>query len=543
MRLAIDKSFPRAASGVVKNMKLDMTDQEICERYCSSALTVLDADLLGIDEERVKHLRRDVRRVVFNLGFRRSSSIERELNVILSARAGDAVGVGEVATNKPPRRQRIRRKRLLNDDFIMSTEEVNLSLPSTAKTLSEMVCVAGKVPSELSDLEDEVAFLVEESLILLPDKMLASTPDNIPQKTITSVVSAGLSTQHDDDINWNYVCTNASEQLKQFLGKVGIKRKRRPIQRIIRYHDVEVRIAFERRRVTICELLVLDGYRREHTTANLPSNDLLEQVGLLNVMKVRLKYRLRSCGSSQRIASKKDLRLACNIRIKRQRIQAKKTPSIALDFTKVDPERYSVLDATEHELAFLREEFEMEHEHSCFDWDYIEKGSSRGLKQIMGEKEVTPLSKYPSVAGVSKLKKLVRLDSGEVTQAFAALRRDIRYALVVGFKRDLRRSYLPDLPPAPFNYVSRGKDVIDVQQPRRIAGTITSWSTNSTNLLCGEWKVEEEWSFAYGLLGERNNGKLCSICNSDDDIVNHQKDTETLRKNTAVMLPKMIKAT
>jgi hypothetical protein len=482
-------------------MKVDMTDQEIRERYCrEDCVAVVDADLLeSLDKERIRHLREDVQRVVFHLGFRRSSSIERELNVILSARVSDTLG--EVA-NKPPRRQRIRRKRLINDNFIMTTDEVNLSLRSTTKTVDEMVCIAVDVPMELSALEDEVAFLVEESLMLLPDHMLASSADNTSQKTIiTSIVSAGLSTQHDDDINWNYVYANASEELKKVLYRVGIKR--RPLQRIIRYHELEVRVAFEKRRVQICELLVLDGYRREQTSANLPSNDLLEHVGLLNVMKVRLKYRLRSCGASQHVASKKDLRTACTTRNKKQRTCHKKK-GVEIDFTKVDPNRYSALNSTEREMAFLREEFQMEYEHSCFDWDYIEKRSSHQLRQIMAENKVVPLIANPSVAGVSKLKKLVRLEDSEVKLAFTELRRDIQYNILVGFKRDMRRS-LPYLPPAPpvVNYTSRGKHVIDVEYPRRYDCGITDVWPN--DLLRGEWKVVGKEGF--GLLEETNNDK------------------------------------
>ncbi len=470
-------------------MKVDMTDQEIREKYCrEDCVSVVNADLLHlVDKEKIRHLRGDVQRVVFNLGFRRSSSIERELNVFLSERVVDAVG--EVATNKPPRRQRIRRKRLLNDDLILTADEVNQSVRTTAKTLDEIISIARNVPSELSDLEDEVAFLIEESLMLLPDHMLAGSADQ--QKIITSVISAGLTTQHDDDINWNYVCEHASQQLKEVLENKGIKR--RPLQRIIRYHEAEVRVAFERRRVEICKLLILDGYRREQTRAYLPSNDLLKQVGLLNVMKVRLKYRLRSCGSSEQ-ATKKDLRAACNTRKKKkQRIHPKKK-LIALDFTKVDPKRHSVLNDTEKELCFLREEFEVEYEHSCFDWDYIEKRSSRQLREIMSEKEVTPLHANPSIAGVSKLKKLVRLDSVEIFRAFTGLRQDIRYALMMGFKRDMRSNHLPNLPPAPVRRcASRGTNVVDVESPCGGApsfdGIDVSWQTS---LLRGEWKLDRD---------------------------------------------------
>lgn len=471
-------------------MKVDMTDQEIREKYYrENSVTVVNADLLDlVDKDKIRHLRGDVQRVVFNLGFRRSSSIERELNVFLSERVVDAVG--EVATNKPPRRQRIRRKRLLNDDLILTADEVNQSVRTTAKTLDEIVSIARNVPSELSVLEDEVVFLIEESLLLLPDHMLVGSSDNIPQKIITSVVSAGLTTTYNDDINWNYVYENASQQLKQVLEKKGIKR--RPLQRIIRYHEAEVRVAFERRRVEICKLLILDGYRREQTRAYLPSNDLLKQVGLLNVMKVRLKYRLRSCESSEQ-ATKKDLRAARNTRKKKQRIHPKKK-LIALDFTKVDPKRHSVLTDNEKELCFLREEFEVEYEHSCFDWDYIEKRSSRQLRQIMSEKEVTPLRANPSIAGVSKLKKLVRLDSVEIFRAFTDLRQDIRYALHMGFKRNLQSNHLPNLPPAPKRRcASRGTNVVDVESSCGGApsfdGIDVSWQTN---LLCGEWKLGRE---------------------------------------------------
>eukprot|EP00986_Skeletonema_menzelii_P002882 scaffold843_cov143-Skeletonema_menzelii.AAC.1 len=499
LRSVIDKAFPRETRDVAKAMKVDMTDQEI--------------------------------------RFRRSSSIERELNLFLSERVVDAFG--EIAINKPPRRQRIRRKRLLNDDLILTADDVNQFIPSTTKTLDEIVSIAMNVPSELSVLEDEVAFLVEESLILLPDHMLSGSADNNQQNIITSVVSAGLSS-YSEDINWNYVCANASEKLKQVLDKKGIKR--RPLQRIIRYHESGVRLAFERRRVEICQLLTLDGYRREQTRANLPSNDLLKHVGLLNVMKLRLKYRLRSCGLSEQ-ASKKDLRAACNVRNKRQRIRPKKKP-IALDFTKVDPNRYSVLNATERELAFLREEFEMEYDHSCFDWDFIEKRSSWQLRQIMTERGVIPLGANPSVAGVSKLKKLVRLDSAEITHAFAQLRRDIRYALRVGFKRDSRRSNLPDLPPAPVEVVSTGTYVIDAQLPcddvSLFHGVGTSWRTS---LFRGEWKLDRDLHNGAAIHRPLLPSTIATVFElvdetSSDQLVNssdgssHQTDSEFVRESS-----------
>ena len=94
LRSAIGKAFPTETRNVVKSMKVDMTDQEIREKYYrENSVTVVNADLLDlVDKDKIRHLRGDVQRVVFNLGFRRSSSIERELNVFLSERVVDAVG-------------------------------------------------------------------------------------------------------------------------------------------------------------------------------------------------------------------------------------------------------------------------------------------------------------------------------------------------------------------------------------------------------------------------------------------------------------------
>ena len=132
----------------------------------------------------------------------------------------------------------------------------------------------------------------------------------------------------------------------------------------------------------------------------------------------------------------------------------------------------------------------MEYDHASFDWDYIEKRSSSKLRAIMKEKKVVPLSQFPSVAGVSKLLKLVRLDSDEIKLEFTNLRRDIKYALEMGFKRNLRRRHvLPDLPPAPPQRKTASKKVIDVEYPEhanRAAG-------ESTALIQGMWKVDNDW--------------------------------------------------
>ena len=140
----------------------------------------------------------------------------------------------------------------------------------------------------------------------------------------------------------------------------------------------------------------------------------------------------------------------------------------------------------------------MKYEHGCFDWDYIEKRSSRQLRAIMTEKRVVPLSQNPSVAGVSKLLKLVRLNSDEIKEAFTKLRRDIKYALEAGFKRDLRRNNLPDLPLAPVHCANIGQNVIDVEYPKNYGFGAPLPDNNldgsgPRTLLRGIWKVDEDW--------------------------------------------------
>lgn len=134
----------------------------------------------------------------------------------------------------------------------------------------------------------------------------------------------------------------------------------------------------------------------------------------------------------------------------------------------------------------------MEYDHASFDWDYIEKRSSPKLRAIMTEKKVVPLSQFPSVAGVSKLLKLVRLDSDEIKLEFTQLRRDIKYALEMGFKRNLRRRHvLPDLPPAPPQSRTASKKVIDVEYPEHMPTNRTAGEL--TALIQGMWKVDNDW--------------------------------------------------
>ena len=125
------------------------------KKYSRDDCIVVDADLLELDKQRTQLLRRDVHRVVFNLGFRRSSSIERELNAVLATRIVNAIG------GEQQQRQRRRRKRLLKDDLIVTSDEVNQSLRMNEKTVEDVARIAATVPTELTNLEDEIAFLLK----------------------------------------------------------------------------------------------------------------------------------------------------------------------------------------------------------------------------------------------------------------------------------------------------------------------------------------------------------------------------------------------
>jgi len=179
----------------------------------------------------------------------------------------------------------------------------------------------------------------------------------------------------------------------------------------------------------------------------------------------------------------------------------------------------------------------MEYDHASFDWDYIEKRSSSKLRAIMTEKKVVPLSQFPSVAGVSKLLKLVRLDSDEIKLAFTNLRRDIKYALEMGFKRNLRRRHvLPDLPPAPpSRSKTAGKNVIDVEYPEHYYGNGAPMPTNRTAgeptaLIQGMWKVDSDWgdSVANNLCFPSAIVSALRLLDHDTNNPNHGRVSESL---------------
>ena len=178
----------------------------------------------------------------------------------------------------------------------------------------------------------------------------------------------------------------------------------------------------------------------------------------------------------------------------------------------------------------------MEYDHASFDWDYIEKRSSSKLRAIMIEKKVVPLSQFPSVAGVSKLLKLVRLDSDEIKLAFTNLRRDIKYALEMGFKRNLRRRHvLPDLPPAPPQSKPDGKNVFDVEYPEHYNGSGAANRTagEPTALIQGMWKVDNDWddSVANNMYFPSAIVSALRLLDHDTNNHNHGRVSESLDNN------------
>jgi len=485
------ETFPSNISSMVKNLNSIECDTVVDS---DSALTFVNGwDLLRSchqsGSEKFDGIRKEAGKAL-RLGYRRSEYIEREINAINGLRWRDAVEeVGELSdVNKcvpsklrQPRHQRKRRKNAaLLQTALGQYHDSSLRSPSDI----DAETIASNIPPELNPLEEEVAWLVEESLILLPDGMIdkkISSSDPVNLKQTESAISAGLVTK-STEINWDYVTINASELIKDKLKTIA-SIKRRPLQRIIRMSRPQVRIAFQKRRDEIASLLLIRGYRREITKLVLPSHELLVHTGLDQVWAVRLMRR-RQNETLEEQASFHDLRSACNARLgdkepatcarrlnKRKKLNPrvieapKKKDTVKVAVT--HEAKSSVLNAEEEEIAWLREEYALETGNKCYDWDYIEHASSLPLLVDLAEKRCAP-SNFPSVAGISKLKTMVRLSNPIVKDAFERKRVDIRYALLKrGFRRD-RSKHLPNISPAPSTFEppvirKNGTSVIDIE--------------------------------------------------------------------------------
>ncbi|KAL9186262.1 hypothetical protein ACHAXT_005500 [Thalassiosira profunda] len=476
LREYLHKAYPSEVSAKVKGWNCEANEH-------LSRPTVVK--FVGCNQEVFRKLRQEARNAL-RLGYRRSEAIETELNGILYSRWKEAVEeLGEpgncaiIDPFKPKQtRHRRRRRRSKNEALLekaLGQDKRDEKLPDGLQPVA-IQAAALDIPPELTPLEDEVAWLVEESLILLPDDMLSN---GAPTKCF---LTAGLVTK-SCEINWNFVSTHASAELKSKFEKMGGLR-RRPLQRIIRYHQTEVRVSFAKRRDDIASLLLLRGYRRPETKAFLPSHDILITTGLNKVWAVRL-LRRRQNEQSEDIASSKDLRSACNERVgdKRRsesspkRQEKPKKPKLAA----TQKAQSTILTAEEEEIAWLREEYNQETGVAIYDWEFIEENSSVPLLISLAERKVAP-SIFPSVPGVSKLSEMVRLGDSRVKEEYDRVRVNIRYAITQkGYRRD-RSQQLPAIPAAPASFLQKPKRktcVVDVEYAGPCAKKSGGASTNA----------------------------------------------------------------
>jgi hypothetical protein len=168
--------------------------------------------------------------------------------------------------------------------------------------------IARAKPEELNDIEEEIAWLCEESL-LLPTKTIPLASTSTKQHSM----SAGLLTEAPN-VNWTYVLEFASHSLKLELQKIRGGVNNRSLSRIVRNSKIHVRLAFAKRREMIANLITCGSYRRIATKDALPSKQDLIQSGFMDILQAKLKRRMQQAKISE-VASTQDLRVACNQRL------------------------------------------------------------------------------------------------------------------------------------------------------------------------------------------------------------------------------------
>lgn len=295
--IAIDFAW-RHGSLELRQRMWDTHTSKICtlvkKLHCGDDSTITDAEFTlmdgtnilklcnTIEKERFDCLRKEAQNAL-QLGFRRSDSIEKELNVMCGYKWREAVEeVGESGVGvRVIKSRRLRKKRNIYEGLLQSAL-------TDSTTDAELVA---NISPFLTPLEEELAWLVEESLILLPKGMVETSPqpNSLNDSVTETVISAG-SIAKSKEIDWGYVERNASSNLKDALERIG-GIKRRPLQRLVRSHDREVINAFQNRRENVATLLLLRGYRREETRLSLPSHELLVHTGMDKVWSLRLARR------------------------------------------------------------------------------------------------------------------------------------------------------------------------------------------------------------------------------------------------------------
>lgn len=308
---------PQLREGLMANHPSEVNSMLKTRKHTSDhSNAVRDGSLVVVDAciflsrgnlDGIFHRLRGGARDALRLGYRRSESIE----IALGTRPSTTKSTRKV----PLRYQRRPISRLKNGDIVVggalpdtmkpADGMMTSSLFDAAKTTNEMDVVASSVPSELRELEEEVAWLVEESLIFMPQCTTSTEKD--PPEQSKAVISSGPT--QPSEVDWPYVRRHASVPLGELMERVG---DRRPLQRIVRSHDKDVRVSFSKRRDEIFRLL-LGGYRRFKTQHDLPNHERLVHSGMAHILEVRrARYRHFGGGSAQEPES---VGSACKLRL------------------------------------------------------------------------------------------------------------------------------------------------------------------------------------------------------------------------------------
>lgn len=276
------------------------------DRSKISSTNFVDANkLLRIetDNKQFQTLRNDVLDGL-NLGFRRCDALGKILNKVRRFRLRRALeergnDEDQALDSLTVRRMRRKRKRRSKDVDPLS----NIG----SLSMSEMEKMAMEQPEELNEIEEEIAWLCEESL-LLPPKL-----NNAPKSAKDYTVSAGLVTEAPE-VDWGFVIEHASPALKFVLDKIRGDVGNRTLQRVVRNSQLHVRVSFNKRREVIANLITIGGFRRPEIKEALPSNDELIQSGFSEIFRKRLMRRMQQ-RKTEELASSYDLNVACNQRI------------------------------------------------------------------------------------------------------------------------------------------------------------------------------------------------------------------------------------
>jgi hypothetical protein len=332
----------------------------------SNATIVLDARQLLSDETNdtlFEELRNDAREAL-NIGYRRSDRLGYILNSVRQFRLRRALEEEGDYQDKMidslivRQMRRNRRRRMKPDNHI----DIMTNLSS-----NEIEKIASEKPVDLNEIEEEIAWLCEESLLLLPKR--TSTSNGTGHYTL----STGLVTQAPD-VNWEYVMKNATSTLKGVLQKLRGDVSNRSLQHVVRNSNVHVKMAFCQRREQIANLITIEGYRRIETKNALPSDEELIQSGFRDILKTKLIRRIQHRSRTEKVASIHDLRLACNQRLKfktcvpaeKKRKFNKRSPSklkrrkrLADPPLRMDSEKAGRLSNSRHMSSLTRNEEEL----------------------------------------------------------------------------------------------------------------------------------------------------------------------------------------